>query len=1050
MIANVALYLCLQVPVPSSTTALPKTSESLGQFLNRDTRPTVEVIHETDELQKARLAWIMGRRGNGSAIDEFMVALGNQFSDTEFGAISQGYGLDRQFNWDNGKGVNRHSRLCSTEYLGRIFEVAMRRVHIQLSLPYDDVAMGGQEGTGRGANGKRFFPNYKGGTLGTVTRPMKKEGTATLKHANPLAPAGGVFLLADDNPSDEAQLLAYAAAIDFDCSGYIDPNTNHVLANRKVNFKRDLAAHPITTRAERIVAGGDNCAHYMQTPLLQTASMTLTNNITFDNGTADFHPVGQRSAGFESQAVRSRDNRNMAGGVLTAPVPDRNFKCGIYARPLSPFLHGRTLLTGMSATLVESEKNYPRRMADAMGDHVAFAALEQAMTRVGLLDWRPDGVVNSKLENGPDKLADAEYDMKDGMLYNVHVQGPAICSNWCGTEHSRSVVAGDKLFVAIVADSWVNCGTKDTTAGSNPHAHLPASLQKVYASNVHSAQHAPSPTASSSDLAAAGKVRAEILKSFAKNPRVGPAPAGAQALAAFNSMNNSGRELLYSKLFGLHEMRTEGTSAKDLSGDRVNPHLLCNFRLKYLTSSEMIETSKLQLNDKGGVAMRNGMWPAGSRCGLAFSRCQIRANQTYDPQLDAWLDLDASTAQWAGQPGIMALACAAYEKNPVAAQKLIDDYPGAGNAQAQRAMLTAFGDDEAAAALTAVGIRAAMRGPPVGAAVHEVIVGAWHIGTVLDTAASRGSGRGFASHSYDSAVNLNVSIEWWSGDRLYKNFANKPGTGQDFRMRSMPAPGYTTNQNVSAPAAIDSMPDTGPGGSSVLVNKTVASLTKNSIVDAYSNETEDGDVAYLDGPGGLAGIADEELQGDNDLPLWAAGRPLDIGEVNEEAKRIMDARTSFPDPWDLPVAAPMLPINGSDSSARSDFASVGKQRGVWAHPEIYTRQGRRHVHTLASVDAGLPAPFGGPEFVHNATANAPANEVGYVRSLGRIAIADPGNKLATMGGVGDGLAAMEGTNFASSPADGAGQEQFLQWQGDIVTFDVFPAREDPLPAALPP
>jgi hypothetical protein len=423
--SNVSIPYARVCPVPSTTTALPKSSESLGQFLNRDTRPTVEVIHETDELQKARLAWIMGRRGNGSAIDEFMVAIGNQFSDTEFGAISQGYGLDRQFNWDNGKGVNRHSRLCSTEYLGRIFEVAMRRVYIQLSLPYDDPAMGGKEVVGPdGKYGKRFMPNYKGGTLGTVTRPMKKEGNATLKlydgEAANITDRFGMMLI---HPDDEANLLGYAAAVGFDVTaangGYMtQPSGGAINPARKQALKAALLAHVLQTRDQRTNAGqnGDAMSHPMQLPLMQTASMTLTNNITFDNGSRDMSEgllVG-RSPGFESAAVRSIDNRELipnmnAAGVqigmkLRSPLPDRNFKCGIYARPISPFLHGRTLLTGMSATVLESDKQYPRRMPDALGDHVAFTALEQAMTRVGLLDWRPDGVVNSKLENGPDKM----------------------------------------------------------------------------------------------------------------------------------------------------------------------------------------------------------------------------------------------------------------------------------------------------------------------------------------------------------------------------------------------------------------------------------------------------------------------------------------------------------------------------------------------------------------------------------------------------------------------------------------------------------------------
>eukprot|EP00966_Prymnesium_polylepis_P006697 154512-Prymnesium_polylepis.1 len=347
-------------------------------------------------------------------------------------------------------------------------------------------------------------------------------------------------------------------------------------------------------------------------------------------------------------AARSMDNRaTKHDGTCVYPHPDRDFKCGIYPRSLSPFLHGRTLLQGTSETLLPSEVGYPRRMPDALGDHVAFAALEHAMTRVGLLDWRPDGVVNSKLQNGPDEVvgtvqstpgtqailmvpflncvrvcvlsqANAEYDAKDGQLFNIHVQGPAIVSNWCGTEHSRSLVAGDKLFVAIVADCWVGCGDKHNRASFaalgtatttyNKYKHLPAEMQSVYNTQTS--------VVGGDLLDKAAQKREEILRSFHEPTRI--------KAALKSKLDENGQkgpralELVYSKMLGLEEMRvgrtTEsnkddgpGVSAHALgdyhSNETIHPHLLCNFRLKYVTSSQMVETSKLALDEDGGVAM---------------------------------------------------------------------------------------------------------------------------------------------------------------------------------------------------------------------------------------------------------------------------------------------------------------------------------------------------------------------------------------------------------------------------------------------------------------
>lgn len=61
--------------------------------------------------------------------------------------------------------------------------------------------------------------------------------------------------------------------------------------------------------------------------------------------------------------------------------------------------------------------------------------------------------------------------------------------------------------------------------------------------------------------------------------------------------------------------------------------------------------------------------------------------------------------------------------------------------------------------------------------VREVVVGAWCIGTVLDSAASR-STVGFQtvkSHPTSMAINLNVNVQWWSGDKLYKHYYDAGG-----------------------------------------------------------------------------------------------------------------------------------------------------------------------------------------------------------------------------------------------------------------------------------
>lgn len=59
----------------------------------------------------------------------------------------------------------------------------------------------------------------------------------------------------------------------------------------------------------------------------------------------------------------------------------------------------------------------------------------------------------------------------------------------------------------------------------------------------------------------------------------------------------------------------------------------------------------------------------------------------------------------------------------------------------------------------------------------EFIIGGWCIGTVLDSAASRSTvGHLVRTAPASMAINVNVNIEWWSGDKLYKHYMDVDGT----------------------------------------------------------------------------------------------------------------------------------------------------------------------------------------------------------------------------------------------------------------------------------
>ena len=139
---------------------------------------------------------------------------------------------------------------------------------------------------------------------------------------------------------------------------------------------------------------------------------------------------------------------------------------GIFARDLGPFLKGKG---GKTALVNCTAKNLPQQdpadpnktiqpfaVSRNLGDDVAFERLEAAMVAQGLTDWRPDGIVLSKGVNDPsDKMSDEMLEARDGALYNLRVQGPAVGTTWTGYREMETLPM-DKVFIVLIADVWFN------------------------------------------------------------------------------------------------------------------------------------------------------------------------------------------------------------------------------------------------------------------------------------------------------------------------------------------------------------------------------------------------------------------------------------------------------------------------------------------------------------------------------------------------------------------------------------------------------------------
>ena len=150
-------------------------------------------------------------------------------------------------------------------------------------------------------------------------------------------------------------------------------------------------------------------------------------------------------------------------GAASSPVTKTKTRYqGIFCMDDGPFLRGKGVSQQVISGSTDKLKK-PRMISRNLGDECAFSALNQAMANAGLLDWTPDGVVLSKGDNDPrDQESDAYLDARDGQLYNIRVQGPAISSSWTG-DPAMEVLPGDKLFIVIVADVWFEGGGEVVT-----------------------------------------------------------------------------------------------------------------------------------------------------------------------------------------------------------------------------------------------------------------------------------------------------------------------------------------------------------------------------------------------------------------------------------------------------------------------------------------------------------------------------------------------------------------------------------------------------------
>jgi hypothetical protein len=342
--------------------------------------------------------------------------------------------------------------------------------------------------------------------------------------------------------------------------------------------------------------------------------------------------------------VHTRDND--ATFVARPSVKVAETPMGICAHDIHPFIRGKSLETDLVSV---KKGSFKFKYSRAVGDIIAISELENELGKMGLFDWRPDGVVVGKEDSGQGSAEmDSEFDARLQQLFNVAVQGPAITTCCVGNRKLASL-PGDRIFVAIVCDR---------IDGDEPTDDSAAEVLNVDGVTVDIPAVSASPTWDYWQLYKEEAPSSDDLRKF-----------------------EEARSKALNEAISLEKIREAAEESVDTDGRKA---VLCNFRLRMTTSAEMIATS--------GVAQKP-------------------------------------------------------------------------NTATDETKMFTFGEDER------MGLR-------FGKRMAEYIIGGWSIGRVMDSAASRAalpgqyvSNRDPTSHS----MNVDVGVEWWSGDRMYRTYCDREG-----------------------------------------------------------------------------------------------------------------------------------------------------------------------------------------------------------------------------------------------------------------------------------
>ena len=414
---------------------------------------------------------------------------------------------------------------------------------------------------------------------------------------------------------------------------------------------------------------------------------------------------------------------------------------GVFVLELGPFLRGMT--TGFDSISVKAIKGFTPGMdvPRNLGDNCVFAAIETEIRLHNLMDWTPDGVVLSKLESPTDEPhSSIEMDARSGQLFNVAVQGPAISTSWTSDvrDYKLECQPMDKVFICLVADlAWNVDGNM-----KQPVHDLVKGRQELF--GIIKRQN---------NIAAEDKAAISDAK---------------VALARItNELSGLGADVAY------------------VASNVPDP--------PFLEAKDAVEAlrARVQASEKDTTTSKEERKKTRVAYDQAVAEFKELMKFSVKNKEDEWNVMDQ----------IRQLQMALRNGSDFTAKAVLTNFRLMRSTSSHMANYSNFviGNNSSRCGLNlGRGDYDTSGGKANGCG--EYIVGAWCIGTVIDSAASRSTvGTLVRTAPTSMALNLNVNIEWWSGDRLYKSYMDDSGLTLH-RGQNPPEPNATYSAKVKLTA----------------------------------------------------------------------------------------------------------------------------------------------------------------------------------------------------------------------------------------------------------